>query len=153
MQGKKLGLTKDDLLVMREQGMSNKDIAASLDIAPYSVYRLIGKRGGRMDSFAAFDTIPKKPKIGAKTVEKKTPPRVKYAPEVVSESYRLHNDLSVAVSFDSEAVSVLNNDGFIDIPFADLPEVVQALAFVLREKVEPKLQKKREEAEVESYDE
>jgi predicted transcriptional regulator len=49
---------------MREQGLSNKDIAKCLDINLATVYAYIGKQGGRMESLAAFEELkPEKPEL------------------------------------------------------------------------------------------
>lgn len=54
---KKIGVTKSEMLQMREQGLSNKDIAKCLDINLATVYAYIGKQGGRMESLAAFEEL------------------------------------------------------------------------------------------------
>lgn len=56
----KVGVTASEMMHMREQGMSNHDIAKSLDICEATVYNYIGKQGGRMERLEAFrDTTPK----------------------------------------------------------------------------------------------
>ena len=55
-------LSKDELLNMRESGMTNTDIANALDISYASVYRLIGKQPSSMRcSPHAASVIPKAP--------------------------------------------------------------------------------------------
>ena len=43
---KKLEVTPAEMLELRAQGMSNHDIAKSLDVDTATVYRYIGKQGG-----------------------------------------------------------------------------------------------------------
>lgn len=47
---KKIELTVSELLEMRKQGYSNKDIAAFLDVSVATIYNYIGKAGRRMPS-------------------------------------------------------------------------------------------------------
>lgn len=67
---KKIGVTKSEMLQMREQGLSNKDIAKCLDINLATVYTYIGKQGGRMESLAAFEE-PKPEKLELPKAEQK----------------------------------------------------------------------------------
>lgn len=50
MQRERLEITKSELLELRNQGLSNKDIAATLEISLPTVYKYIGKQGCHMDS-------------------------------------------------------------------------------------------------------
>lgn len=43
---KKVGISKSEMLQMREQGMSNRDIANVLEISKATVFRYIGPQGG-----------------------------------------------------------------------------------------------------------
>ena len=43
---KKIGISKSEMLQMREQGLSNKDIANLLEISVATVFRYIGPQGG-----------------------------------------------------------------------------------------------------------
>jgi DNA-binding CsgD family transcriptional regulator len=42
----KIGISKSEMLRMREQGLSNRDIAKCLDIHFATVYNYIGPQGG-----------------------------------------------------------------------------------------------------------
>lgn len=48
--GRKLEVTASEMLELRKQGYSNKDICNILEISLPTVLRYIGKQGGRMDS-------------------------------------------------------------------------------------------------------
>jgi predicted transcriptional regulator len=43
--GRRIGVTASEMLTMREEGMSNHDIAKALDISVPTVLRYIGKQG------------------------------------------------------------------------------------------------------------
>lgn len=57
----KVGVTVSEMMALREQGLSNTDIANVLEISKATVFRYIGKQGGRMESMAAFKEKPKAP--------------------------------------------------------------------------------------------
>lgn len=54
----KIGVTPGEMLELREQGLSNHDIAKELDISYQTVVRYIGKQGRRMEGLAAFKDTP-----------------------------------------------------------------------------------------------
>lgn len=56
----KIGVDPQDMLVMRENGLSNHDIARTLDISYSTVLKYIGKQPGRMESLEAFRDQPTK---------------------------------------------------------------------------------------------
>ena len=59
---KKLGVTRNEMMELRKQGLSNADIANVLEISKATVFRWIGPQGGHMDSLAAFaEPKPKTP--------------------------------------------------------------------------------------------
>ena len=67
MAYRRVGVTKSEMLELRKQGLSNKDIANVLEISEPTVYRYIGGQGKRMESMAAFkekktEEIPVEPK-------------------------------------------------------------------------------------------
>lgn len=47
-------LSAGEIRKMRESGMSNYDIAKSLDVSEQTIYNIIGKQGARMDGIKAF---------------------------------------------------------------------------------------------------
>lgn len=60
---RKIDVTAGEMLELREQGLSNHDIARSLDISYETVRRYIGNQNGRMENLAAFaDPSPRKKK-------------------------------------------------------------------------------------------
>ena len=71
MAYKRIGVTASEMMAMREQGLSNKDIANLLEINPLTVRRYIGPQGGRMESLAAFKED--KPKVVEAEPEVETP--------------------------------------------------------------------------------
>ena len=73
MPKRKIGVTRSEMLQMREQGLSNKDIARCLDISVATVLRYIGAQGKHMDSLAAF-TKPKETSEQQTTEEAPKPP-------------------------------------------------------------------------------
>lgn len=80
MAYKKIGVTASEMMALREQGYSNKDIANLLEISTVTVLRYIGPQEGRMESMAAFKD--RKPKVvEAETVE--TPEIKRAVDEVV----------------------------------------------------------------------
>lgn len=75
MAYKKIGVTASEMMAMREQGLSNKDIANLLEINPLTVRRYIGPQGKRMESMAAFKES--KPKVDG--LEEVETPEIKMA--------------------------------------------------------------------------
>lgn len=55
---RKIYVTADEMLQLREQGLSNHDIAKSLDISYATVVRYIGRQDGHMEALAAFKDTP-----------------------------------------------------------------------------------------------
>ena len=51
---KKLEVTPSEMLELRAQGMSNHDIAKSLDVDTTTVYKYIGKQGGAYGAHAGI---------------------------------------------------------------------------------------------------
>lgn len=74
---RKIDVSKSEMLRMRAEGLSNKDIAKCLEIHPATVYNYIGPQGGRMDNLAAFaepkpkavETPKEEPKAVPKAVD------------------------------------------------------------------------------------
>lgn len=60
MKGKRLDISASDMLTLREQGFSNKDISNMLDLPLSTVYRYIGGQERRMESITShMDQKPK----------------------------------------------------------------------------------------------
>ena len=53
-------ISVNEMLELRKQGMSNKDIARVLEISTATVYRYIGGQGCRVESIAALDPVKAK---------------------------------------------------------------------------------------------
>ena len=129
---RKIDVTASEMLALRVQGFSNRDIAASLDISYSCVLRTIGKQDGHMEGYAAFkNTAPRK-----KEEPKETPVLPKYEPKPVHEEYHVGNH---TVSLDSitRSVTVDGDDGEITIPYESIPDLVQFLAWAMRERMSP----------------
>lgn len=57
---RKLELNVGELLEMRKQGMTNKEIAKSLDISPTTVFSRIGSQGRNSTRVEGVSRLPKK---------------------------------------------------------------------------------------------
>lgn len=120
MARKLTDITKSEMLRMREQGLSNRDIAKCLDIHYATVYNYIGPQGGRMENLAAFDE-PKKEKVETPTEEQKASPRAVDSLGVVAETVRSANGVYQAqIEYELEVVEVLGST----ISFEGLVELV-----------------------------
>lgn len=130
---RKLDVTAAEMLQLREQGMSNHDIAMSLDISDQTVRRYIGRQDGHMEGYSAFKNTPTRKKTEAK---EDAPVLPKYNPKPVHEEYHVGNH---TVSLDSitRSVTVDGDDGEITIPFESVPDLVQFLAWAMRERMSP----------------
>lgn len=130
---RKIDVTAAEMLQLREQGYSNIDIAASLDISVATVRRYIGRQDGRMESFAAFKNTPPRQKMEKETEAMPVIP--KYNPKPVHEEYHVGNHM---VSLDSitRSVTVDGDYGEITIPFESIPDLVQFLAWAMRERMQ-----------------
>jgi predicted transcriptional regulator len=77
---KRIGVTASEMMAMREQGLSNKDIANVLEINPLTVRRYIGcQPQRRMENMAAF----KENKPNTVEVETVETPEIKRAVDEV----------------------------------------------------------------------
>ena len=116
---RKLGISKSEMLRMREEGLSNRDIAKLLDIHHATVYNWIGPQGGRMENLAAFDE-PKAREVGTPKEEIKTAPRAVDTLTVMFEILHSANGTFRAeVDYEQELVSLGQNT----YPFDDLAEL------------------------------
>lgn len=116
---KKIGISKSEMLQMREQGMSNKDIANVLEISKATVFRYIGPQGGRMENLAAFEE--RKPeKVETPKEEQKPAPRAVDSLEMVYEIVKSADGTYRAeVDYESKCVSILD----ATIEFSKLAEL------------------------------
>ena len=108
MAKKKLGVSKSEMLQMREQGLSNKDIAKLLEIHIATVYNHIGPQGGRMENLAAFDE-PKPKEVETPKEEQKPSPRAVDSLEMVYEVVKSADGTFRAdLDYEDKTVSVLD---------------------------------------------
>lgn len=129
---RKLQITASEMLEMRKQGMSNHDIAKSLDISYPTVLRYIGKQGGHMEGLDAFKDAPAPKKEEAKEEVKPVIP--KYEPKAVEEIYMVGE---YRVVLDNESRVFIIDDG-IYFRYEQIPDLVQFLAWAMRERMEVK---------------
>lgn len=62
MRGKKVEVSASEMMEMRNEGLSNADIAELLDVSVMTVRKYIGNQGRRMERLAVFaDKGKKKP--------------------------------------------------------------------------------------------
>lgn len=138
---RKLQITASEMLEMRKQGMSNHDIANSLEISYPTVLRYIGKQGGHMEGLEAFKDAPAPKKEEAKEEVKPVIP--KYEPKPSIEEYNF-GKFSVRLYHNERRVSVMTNawgiygPSAIKIGFDNIPDLVQFLAWAMRERMEVK---------------
>lgn len=128
---KKIYVTASEMMEMRNRGMSNADIANSLDIHVNTVRNYIGRQDGHMEGYAAFKDNPSRRKTEAKYM----PMIPKYEPKPVHEEYRVGNH-AVCIDSITRSVTVDGDDGEITIPFESVPDLVQFLAWAMRERME-----------------
>lgn len=135
---RKIDVTASEMLALREQGMSNHDIAASLDISIATVRRYIGRQDGRMEGYAAFKNTPPRQKMEAK---EDVPVIPKYEPKPVKEAYVIGN-LEITLNNDDRVLhfhsvrddSIAYNGKCIS--YDDIPDLVQFLAWAMRERMD-----------------
>lgn len=116
---KKIGVSKSEMLRMREQGLGNKDIANLLEIHVATVYNHIGAQGKRMDNLAAFDE-PKPKEVETPKEEKKPSPRAVDSLEMVYEVVKSGDGTFRAeLDYESKCVAILDST----IEFEQLAEL------------------------------
>lgn len=126
---RKIDVTPSEMLEMRAEGMSNHDIAKSLDISYATVVKYIGKQGGRMVGLDAFrDTTVKK-----ETATQENTMYEAYAPKPVVERFKI-GDIEVSLYGEDKQ---LEFDGLINglLDYEQLPDLVQFLAWAMRVKM------------------
>lgn len=128
---RKIGVTASEMRTMRENGMSNRDIANTLDISYSTVVHYIGKQGRRMDSLEAFrDTPPKK------ATAKEEPVVIpKYEPKPIIERFKI-GEFDVELDGEDRDVTIASDEDVIVISYDSVPDLVQFLAWAMRERME-----------------
>lgn len=137
MARKLTDITKSEMLRMREQGLSNRDIAKCLDIHYATVYNYIGKQGKRMENLAAFNE-PKKERVETPTEEVKTSPRAMDSLEMVYEVVKsADGNFRADVDYENKCVSVLDSTFGFD-QLAELATFIIGLTSRIHSKGETK---------------
>lgn len=127
---KKCDVTASEMLEMRNQGLSNKDIANCLDISYATVLKYIGKQDGRMENLAAFaDTPPKRKKMEAK---EEMPMIPKYEPKPTEETYQLGASQVTLCHADRALIISPTGGNSLLVDYNEVPELVQFLAWAMR---------------------
>lgn len=123
---KRIGVSKSEMLRMREEGLSNRDIAKCLDIHVATVYSHIGPQGGRMDNLAAFDdpkpTKVEMPKAEAKSVPRAVDQLVTVRETLMSADSNFEAELDYGL--DECSMCLFGETSKLYIPFDKLPELV-----------------------------
>lgn len=124
---KRIGVSKSEMLRMREQGLSNDDIANVLEISRGTVYRYIGAQGGRMDNLAAFEE-PKPKEVETPEEEKKPAPRAVDSLEMVYEVVKSADGTFRAdIDYETRCVELLDSTVEFD-QLAELATFIIGLA-------------------------
>lgn len=131
--GRKIYVTAAEMLTMRENGMSNHDIAKALDISLPTVIRYIGRQDGRMEGLAAFRDAPPKKKDAMVQCEVDSK---KYDPNPVLERYEI-GGVQVDLNVKDQAVTIrMAYSGEVKLSFGSVPDLVQFLVWAMRERME-----------------
>lgn len=124
---RKLGISKSEMLRMREEGLSNRDIAKILEIHYATVYNYIGPQGGRKENLAAFNE-PKPKEVEQPKEEQKTSPRAVDSLEMVYEVVKSADGTYRAeLDYESKCVSILDSTVEFD-QLAELATFIIGLA-------------------------
>ena len=124
---KKIGVSRNEMLQLREQGYSNTDIANVLEISKATVFRHIGPQGGRMESMAAFSQ-PKKEKVEMPKGEAKSIPKAIDSLEMVYAVVKsADGSFRAEVDYENRCVSVLDSTIAFD-QLAELATFIIGLA-------------------------
>lgn len=129
---RKIDVTADEMLHLRENGLSNYDIAKSLDISVSTVKRYIGNQGCRMERLAAFADSKPKPKIKEAA---EMPVIPKYEPKPVLERYCIGCNL-IELNGHDRSVTITGDCGEIIMTYGEIPDLVQFLAWAMRERMD-----------------
>lgn len=120
-------VTPAEMMEMRRQGMSNHDIAKSLDISKETVRKYIGKQGGRMGGLDAFKDAP--PKQEKQKV-------AGYQPKINREEYAITDDYEAEISHKQRKLTITSESGdMLELPFESIPDILCFLAWVARERI------------------
>lgn len=126
---RKINVTASEMMELRKQGMSNYDIAKSLDISCATVRRYIGTQGGKkMERLEAFKDKPSEKK------QAEAPVFVPYTPKKITEQFGIGEDIVLEVDYEEREITIANNEASVFIPFRDICDLTQFLAWLMRER-------------------
>ena len=126
---RKINVTASEMMELRKQGMSNYDIAKSLDISCATVRRYIGTQGGKkMERLEAFKDKPSEKK------QAEAPVFVPYTPKKITEQFGIGEDIVLEVDYEERDITIANNEASVFIPFRDICDLTQFLAWLMRER-------------------
>lgn len=130
-------ISKGEMLRMRAEGLSNRDIAKLLDVHYATVYNYIGPQGGRMDNLAAFDE-PKRKEVETPKEEPKAAPKAVDSLEMVYEVVKSANGTFRAeLDYENKCLSIGENVYDLD-HLAELATFIIGLASRMEQKREAK---------------
>jgi predicted transcriptional regulator len=120
--GRKIEVTASEMMALRNEGYSNKDIANLLEINPITVRRYIGCQPQRhMENMAAFKEKPKTVAQKARDVE--TPEIKRAVDEIVVQSESISSKSgTIKADIDYKSCSVIIGDDIL-FTFDELPEL------------------------------
>lgn len=132
MRGKKVEVSAAEMMEMRREGLSNKDIAELLEISEPTVYKYIGKQGRRMERLAAFAGKGKKQEEQEEIREtKKQMTKPKYVP--AEETYAV-GSVQVAVSNIVRYLTIKKDGDSVTLSYEQAAELLEFLAWLGRER-------------------
>lgn len=118
-RGRKIDVTASEMMALRNEGYSNKDIANLLEINPLTVRRYIGcQPQRRMENMAAFKEKPKA-KVEAEIVET---PEIKRAVDEIVCKRETVSSKSGSVWADVDYTMATVKLSIEDMTFDELPE-------------------------------
>lgn len=122
----KIPFTASELMALREEGMSNHDIAAKLDITEQTVRNYIGPQHKQLPRLAAFaESEPKR-------TEERPTLEPAYSPKVVREVFEIADGISAAIYFDERdgiGIFLTTSSGTIRLSPDQAATVMQFLAW------------------------
>ena len=133
--GRKIYVTSAEMLELRKQGMSNHDIAKSLDISYATVLNYIGRQDGKMEGLAAFKDAPppKKEEVKEEAVKPMIP---KYEPKPTEESFQVGVFQVTLCHLDQAVIISPNGSNSLLVNYNEIPDLVQFLAWAMRTRME-----------------
>ena len=126
---RKINVTASEMMELRKQGMSNYDIAKSLDISCATVRRYIGTQGGKkMERLEAFKDKP------AEKKQAEAPAFVPYTPKTRKEVFDINVDFEAEINYEDKYITFASYEGEMNISFKDVYDLTQFLAWLMRER-------------------